>query len=359
LLSLSPIANLSANEDGQQEFLTINGFYTLDLSYASSSVGVISNGNVIRLLDENEVTLKNSIVGLQLDLDLTPDLGIVFQASAFYDSENTLDESLDWAYLHYDPGNDYDIRLGRFLTPFMQGTELKSVGYSRLWVRPLVPGSGAGGFIENEGIELVKRIPLNDTFLSIQTILAEPEYREDTVNGNLLGLISIDYEWGSSWLRAAYAHVDYEVSASTGSQIDDSAAADMFSLETKLHLSKFVLNAGLSKSRADIISDESMVYLSVAYPIGSFTPYVLTTRIKQEFEANSTSASLGDGWSQAQLAGDNDLNSLGVGFRFDLDGSYAIKAQFERIAIDDDSNPMRSRKESDGNVLTLLLEGVF
>ncbi|MCU7865536.1 MAG: hypothetical protein KZQ92_16340, partial [Candidatus Thiodiazotropha sp. (ex Lucinoma borealis)] len=170
LLSVFVCANLSANENRWQDRLTINGFYTLDLTHADDTIPIISNGNIPRVLDAKESTLKNSVFGLQVELEISSDLSAFVQGSTFYDQQNEFDTSLDWAYLSYDPGNNYDIRLGRFLVPFLQGTELKSVGYSRLWARPLVPGSGAGGFIENRGIELIKRVPLEDSYLSLHPL---------------------------------------------------------------------------------------------------------------------------------------------------------------------------------------------
>ncbi|MCU7930192.1 MAG: hypothetical protein KZQ90_05285 [Candidatus Thiodiazotropha sp. (ex Codakia rugifera)] len=358
-------ANLSANENRWQDALAVDGFYTLDLTYTDDTIPVISNGNIPRVLDENEFTLKNSIFGLQVKLELTSDLSVFVQGSTFYDQQNEFDKSLDWAYLSYDLGHNYDIRLGRFLVPFLQGTELKSVGYSRLWARPLVPGSGSGGFIDNRGIELIKRVPLEDSFLSLQLSLGEPKHQSRMVDGELLGLVAVKYETRGFWLRGALAHAGYEVSTLHGQTIEDKASANMISIETEIRFQDLVVNAGFSDSDAEVSPDDKLSYLSLAYPMGSFTPYILATRTSRKFEAfaapappSSAPPPPGGGPPQRRV-GDSDRDTLGIGFRYDLGGAYAIKAQIERIEIADESDPLRGSVVSEANVFTVLLEGVF
>ncbi|MEW8000052.1 MAG: hypothetical protein AB2726_11225 [Candidatus Thiodiazotropha endolucinida] len=365
LLSVLVSTNLSANDKRWQELLTINGFYTLDLTYADDTIPVISNGNIPRVLDAEESTLKNSVFGLQVELEISSGLSAFLQGSVFYDQQNESDESLDWAYLKYDPGNNYDIRIGKFLVPFLQGTELKSVGYSRLWARPLVPGSGAGGFIENRGIELIKRIPLEDSFLSLQLSLGKPEHQRWTVDGQQLGLVAVKYERSDFWLRAALVHAEYEVFTPLGQTIDDDARANMFSIETEVRIHDVVVNAGLSDSDTDISPDDKLSYLSVAYPIGRFTPYILAARTSRQFEAFTpppppfSAPPPPGGGPPSQRVGDNDRETLAIGFRYDLGGTHAIKAQIERIDIVDESDPLRGRVDSEANVFTILLEGIF
>ncbi|MEW8506053.1 MAG: hypothetical protein AB2598_05075 [Candidatus Thiodiazotropha sp.] len=292
-------------------------------------------------------------------------LSAFLQGSLFYDQENEIDESLDWAYLRYDPGNNYDLRIGKFLIPFLQGTELKSVSYSRLWARPLVPGSGAGGFVENRGMELIKRIPLDDSYLSLQFSIGEPEHHHRTVDGRRLGLVAIQYEMSDFWLRAALLHADYQVFTPLGQVIDDKVRANMYSIETEIRLYDYVVNAGFSDSDVDSSPDDKLVYLSVAHPIGQFTPYIFTARTSRQFEAVVPTAPPisappppRDGPPPLRI-GDSDHETLGIGFRYDLGGNYAIKAQVERIDTVDESGPQPGRVESEANVFTVLLEGTF
>lgn len=365
LLSGLVCSNLSANENRWQDALTIDGFYTLDLTYSDDTIPVISNGNIPRILDAKESTLKNSVFGLQIELEISSDLSAFVQGSSFYDQQNEFDKSLDWAYLSYDLGNDYAIRLGKFLVPFLQGTELKSVSYSRLWARPLVPGSGAGGFIDNRGIELIKRVSLEDSFLSLQFSLGEPEHQSSNVDSELLSLVAVKYEGRNFWVRGALAHAGYEVSTPLGQTIDDNASSNMISIETEIRFRDVVVNAGLSDSDAEISPDDKLSYLSIAYPMGSFTPYILATRASQHFEAftapapPSSATPLPGAEPPSQRIGDFDRETLGIGFRYDLGGNYSLKAQAERIEIIDESDPLRGRVESEANVFTVLLEGIF
>ncbi|MCG8040821.1 MAG: hypothetical protein JAZ17_05430 [Candidatus Thiodiazotropha endolucinida] len=228
-----------------------------------------------------------------------------------------------------------------------------------------MPGSGAGGFIETRGLELIKRIPLEDSFLSLQFSLGEPEHQRWTVDGQRLGLVAVKYERSDFWLRAALLRADYEVFTPLGQVIDDKARASMFSIETEIRFYDFVVNAGLSDSDADFSPDDKLSYLSVAYPIGRFTPYILAARTSRQFEAFTpppppvSAPPPPGGRPPSQRVGDNDHETLAIGFRYDLGGTHAIKAQIERIDIVDESDPRRGRVDSEANVFTILLEGIF
>lgn len=228
-----------------------------------------------------------------------------------------------------------------------------------------MPGSGSGGFIDNLGIELIKRIPLEDSFLSLQLSLGEPKHQSRMVDGELLGLVAVKYETRGFWLRGALAHAGYEVSTLHGQTIEDKASANMISIETEIRFQDLVVNAGFSDSDAEVSPDDKLSYLSLAYPMGSITPYILATRTSRNFEAftapappSSAPPPPGGGPPQRRV-GDSDRDTLGIGFRYDLGGAYAIKAQIERIEIVDESDPLRGSVVSEANVFTVLLEGVF
>lgn len=343
--------------------LSLNGFYTLDLSYSDSALPVIANGNVTHQLDQNKASLKNSLIGLQARYEFSPNLSAILQGSLYYNSQDHFDQSLDWAYLNFDAGNDYQLRAGRFLIPFLQGIELKSIGYSRLWARPLVPGSGAGGFINHTGIELIKRIGLDASNLTVQVALGQPEHDLTIIEGKSLQLASAQYETEQLRLRMAMLGTQYRAFRNNGALLNDNAQANMLSLEAEIRLEPWILALGYSNTDAEVTPDDTLSYVSLAYPLEELTPFLIARSNRQDFDtqpAPTTPPAMGPAAAAnppipalVQQQQDSTRTGWGLGLRYDLGDSYALKTQWERIAIE----TAASRRT--GNVYTLLLEGVF
>jgi len=345
----------------------VNAYYTLGATYSDSKIPVISNGNVLRVLEEDELSFKNSIAGLQLRYDFADAFSFFIQGSALFNKDDDFDSSLDWAYLSYDMGADATVRAGRFQIPFLQGTELKSVGYSRLWASPLVPNSGAGGYKDYEGLEFLKKITFDSSNLNFQVAIGEPRHNLDFIDGKLLGLVSLGYESKNYWLRAALLQIDYEISTPSNLLIDDNAQAVMASLEAEYQYQKLIVNAGLSDSNTDISPDSNMAYLSLAYQLSSrFTPYVMGKVSRLQFERFSVPGRRPPpggrppiGGPPEQPLGDDEANSFALGFRYDFTGNYALKVQWEHVKAEDDSRASLGTVKNRGDVLSVFIEGVF
>ena len=363
-------STVNAEDSGWQDKVSINGFYTLDLTYSDDNTPVFANGGVFRPLDSKDFTGKNSLIGLQARYNLTDDFSAYLQGATLYDVENNLDFSFDWAYFSYDAGNDFTVRLGKFQIPFLQGTELKSVGFSRLWARPITPASGAGGFLYHNGMEFLKNVTLGDGNLRFQAAVGNAEHVLDAIDGRTLGLVSARYSTDNFWLRAALLHVDYNIFTNDGFLIDGNAQADMGSIEAEATYQNIIVNAGLSDSNADISPNDRLAYLSVGYRMGNFTPYILGKAIRQHFtpfEVEVAPPPPPGGMSPppqlpgqpATPDGDFKYNSLAMGFRLDLDENHALKMQLEHIDINNDSLPNQGTVSKHGNVLSIIFEGVF
>ena len=362
-------ANVNAEENDWQDGLAVNAYYTLGVTYSDSDLPVVSNGNVLRVLEEDELTFKNSIAGMQLRYDFTRALSFFVQGSALFDSNDDFDSSLDWAYFSYDMGYDVTVRAGRFQIPFLQGTELKSIGYSRLWANPLVPNAGAGGYKDYDGLEFLKKVVFENSNLNFQMAIGEPRHNIDFIDGKLLGLVSLGYEARSYWLRAALLQIDYEISTASNLLIDDHARAVMASIEAEYQYKKIIVNGGFSDSSTDITPDSNMAYLSLAYQASSrFTPYILRKVARQKFSRFRVPRSppIGGGLppppaegGPGQREGNSDTDSFALGFRYDFEGSYALKVQWEHVKTEDDSRTSLGTVNNRGDVLSVFVEGVF
>ena len=114
----------------------------------------------------------------------------------------------------------------------LQGTELRYVGFSRLWVRPLVPTSGAGGFDDYVGAELIKGSSFNDYNLRLQAAYGKAEHHQDFIDNRDIKLISSRFEKDESWINFALFHARYDVDTRGGVSIMDDAELLMGSVES-------------------------------------------------------------------------------------------------------------------------------
>ncbi|MDD3518897.1 MAG: hypothetical protein PHQ14_11155 [Chromatiales bacterium] len=346
--------------------LSLHGFYTLDASLADGAdVHFQTNTSEPVVLEDGELNFDNSVVGVQVDFTLTDSLRLTAQAVSSRQTDPNHSPTLEWAYLTYDLGRDLYLRGGRFKIPLLQGTELRSVGYSRLWARPVVPTSGAGGFNDYDGLEVIKRWRLGDYSLRFQGAYGIADHHRDVIDSDDVKLISTRIERDQSWVNLALLHTRYDVSRADGtSLIGEDVEALMGSVEGELTFGDVVVNLGYSFNDAEIIPDENMAYLSLGYRMNRLTPYLLYQNRSMTFEAlERQPLPPGAPPPPPRLTPERDgkLNTRGlaVGLRYDLGASYAIKAQIERQSNHDESYVGQPVIDESATIYTLVFEGVF
>lgn len=364
----------SSNAEELSDNFQFNGFFTLDATVTDQDLALTSNSDNKVFYEENTPSLKNSLIGAQLSYSFTDDFTAVMQAK-LYDEGGTQDPSkgsiaqLDWAYISYDFGADFKIRAGQFLIPFMQGTELRSIGFSRLWARPLIPNSGAGGYKEYVGVELLKHYPSGNGNWDFQFSVGQAEHSLSRIDNKHMELLSVRYQQDNFWVRAALLSTQYDIYTTSNFLIKDSASAVMFSTELEYTLNDFVLNAGYTQSKTDITPDGTNYYISLAYNFDAITPYVSYSRGNQYFELFTVPTPIR---SEPPTApndeplppppptppnGDVDIYHLSVGARYNFSERYAVKIQLEHINEENKANFPDDNGE--GNALSIVLEGIF
>lgn len=354
--------------------LHFNGFLTLDATVTSEDLALVSNSDQVIVYEENSPSLKNSLIGGQFSYSLTDNIVAVVQGK-LYDKTNIRSLSandsiaqLDWAYISYDFGADFKARAGLFQVPFMQGTELRSVGFSRLWARPLIPSSGAGGYKEYTGVELLKHVSTNEGNWDFQLAVGKAEHGLDTIDNKHTEVLSIRYQQGDFWLRSALLAAQYQIYTADKKIISDSASAVMLSIESEYVLGNYLLNAGYSTSKADITPDDTNYYFSVAYQFDGITPFIYYSHFKQSFEpftvpqSNRTQPpgvrpTVARPPPPVQRVGDINVYNWAIGARYNISERYAFKLQVEHITEENSANFASNNGE--GNALSIVLEGVF
>ena len=360
-----------------KENLSVRGFYTLDITHSDSDGAVLpALSDPPPQPNEGDTSIDGSILGLQVDYALSDNLGLTLQAVSSRLADGSYTPTLDWAYLNYDFGNNLHLRGGKMKLSILQGTELRYVGFSRLWVRPLVPTSGAGGFDDYAGAELVKGASVGSYNLRFQAAYGKADHQKDFVDNRDVKLLSGRIERNESWVNLALLHARYKAGRPRGDTISDNAELLMGAVEAEVPLGNAVINAGYAYGKSDVNPDERLGYLSLGYRIDRFTPYLLLTEHQMIFDASPWAALSPPppgapppppgapfpppGMSQPPpLDGARKTNIVALGFRYDLGTTYAVKVQWDHWKSNDRSNQVRGTVARDGNLLTFAIEGTF
>ncbi len=354
------------------EHLVLRGFYTLDATHSDSDGAVVPTAGDPFLLDEGDTSTRGSLVGLQADYALSSRLELTLQALSAAQKEGEYDPSLEWAYLSYDLGGDLRLRGGRMKVSLLQGTELRHVGFSRLWVRPLVPTGGAGGFEQYTGLEFIQGITTDSYTFTVQGGVGQAEHDKDFVDNRYIAHVSTRIEREDSWLNLSLLRAKYDVDTIDGRDLKDGAELSMAAMESEIHANDWVINVGLAYGEAEINPDEQMAYLSLGHRFGRATPYVLGMQRRMIFDASEfpSAAPTPPGppppGPPPPLAppsprdGTDVFDTLAVGIRYDVTATMAIKGQWDRWSVDERSRSANVGPiKRDGNLFTLTIEGVF
>lgn len=357
----------SINAEEWNEKLLINGFFTFDLTQSDDDITLISNSDQALTYQENKPSLRNSLIGSQLSYQISDNLEAGLQAKLYVNSADDITGTLDWSYLSYDLGDDLRLRAGKFQIPFMQGIELRNISYSRLWARPLIPSSGAGGFNEFVGAELLKHVSVGSANWDIQLSAGKAKHGLSAIDNKNIALVSVRYQKDNFWLRGALLNAQYRFVTRNGRVLTDSGDAIMASIETEYSNDNFVINAGYSTSRTDISPNDTAYYLSLGYYLGDVIPFVALSRMNQHFDLVELPAPTmtqnpprrpPQGPPPAFPLGDFDVFSEAIGLKYNFSAQYALKVQLEHVKSKDDAG-IRNGSSSNGNSLSVVFEGVF
>lgn len=348
--------------------LSLRGFYTLNVSMARGHDAYYppdANDRTLIKLENGKPNFDFSVVGVQADLTLSNRLRFTTQVVSGQQTGRENRPVVDWAYLTQDFGDDLYLRGGRLKTPFLQGTELRYVGFSRLWVRPLVPNSGAGGMDVYNGVEFIKSARLGPYNTRLQGGYGVPEHERPEVDGKDIKHFSVHFERDESWVKFAVfqAHTDIRTS-NDGRLVGKNTGVTMYSVESELWLDKFVVNAGYAKGQAEMAPDETLHYLSLGYRREAFTPYVLYQFREMSFPAPPRPPGPPPGAPQPPLPpsgreGAHQTTTYALGMRYDLGAAQALKFQVERQYDRDNTSRALGMQQTAATIFSVVFEGLF
>lgn len=354
---------------------------------------------------------SDSLIGLQWQADWSPAWGTMVQLVAKDRFDNSLTNSIEWAFVRYRPVDGLDLRLGRLGADVFMLSEYRQVGYAIPWVRPPHDLYGITSLYHFDGADINKRFELGNALLNFKTFYGNSNEDYPTgfndgegikVNFDVYGA-GTSLEWGYWKLRYTYAQVEMKSDHTKALRegLDSLApwwgSAAIYSSLLETENKQFDYNQiGLNYDNNDwwlqgeyvrLGSDLALVaagqhaYLSVGKRFGNLGFYALAGYAEPENPLITVQrpfisfpAPLGQQIDDLAKATERTLNgvrikqrSYGVGARWDFAAKMALKIQLEQIDVDktgtnlwlraDSTKPITQDQES--TVASFVLDVLF
>ncbi len=403
-LLAAPTATAEWNIDlSKQSRLRISGFGTLGLATSDQSQAALTRD----IADQEGISSSSlplstdSRLGMQIDAIINAEWSATVQAVLKDRPAQTIEESLQWAFISYRPNANWQLRAGRVGLDIGLVSDQRNIGYSYLWVRPPIEFYGRLPLLQFNGGDATYSFDVDDVNLSLKVFAGEASpFYPSNPNYN----ISIAPLWGGNvnlrwedW-HAQLSYVGTQIQSNhPGLQelqagIDQIAAfyPDAASLSQRYTLKgtqNHFLSAGLAYEgdpwRAQVefgrllhgngfVSDIYMAYASVGYRIGSITPYLGYSTLWPANGRPQVPSPLPDPLLQAAAErpfADSYSNqeTLTLGGRWDFYNNLALKLQYDLVHVrngdgiglwrtDNDTQP---QPKEFSNIFSATLDFVF
>lgn len=118
--------------------------------FARVVVGYMDNSDAAFEGYEDELSLsEQSLIALQADYYFTPTLSIAAQVLAHSGEER--ESGIEWAYLNYEPNQNWHFKAGKLRTAFFRYSDVIDVGFAYPWITPPQPVYSAFLFSSYDG----------------------------------------------------------------------------------------------------------------------------------------------------------------------------------------------------------------
>ena len=352
LLALTAAAGLplpaAAGADSAWQF---SGFATAGAVYTHADelqfarVGIDAPGG-------NRVdTGPDSVIGVQAGLRFGTHNTAVVQLVTRETQRGDYDPRAALAFVSHALTPELTVRAGRLRSPFFMLSDTADINYNQTWVRPPVEVYGLNPFSDLDGIDLLHRSRIGETFVELHPYVGRS--RVPVIGGgharlsDLIGM-RVTVEAGRLSLSAGYAQADLAVHRDSAATLDLSpqllarltgsgADASFSSLGMQWDDGRWIVSAELARVTADAFTNSATgAYLAVGRRFGNLTPYVSLAR---QWEDEPLVDAAEAGAYAAQIAPFNRSRNqaqrnLTAGVRWDVLHNAAIKAEFAHMRTD-------------------------
>lgn len=350
-LAALPLAAPAADPD-----FSLRGFGTLGVARSSDDTAeFVRDLSQAHGLNRGWSFETDSLLGIQANLSIRPDLEAVAQVVSHYGYNDNYDPELTWAFLRYDPTPVWTLRAGRLGTEFYMLADSRMVGYSYLTVRPPVDYYGTLPFNYIDGMDVSAATPFAGGLLKGKLFggtSREQSPWEDLkfdMRGSLLVGGHLDFFQGPWQFRLGHTRVRFEkdlpiedfYGALPTATADELRVAGKWTSFTSLGLAydggPLQSQLMLSKTLNDhgTFQDTWAGYLILSYRLKDLTPFVgLSVATSEPKDLDYPIPGYTDAY---QVNFHSDQRTLFLGTRWDFMENMSLKAQVDMIRGEPDS----------------------
>lgn len=376
-VAAAPVARAAIYESEQ---VRISGFTTLGLARGGNDIlghrrNMAQEGNF-----NNDVAWEtDSLIGIQLDTSFSQSLDAAIQAVARKRFNNSVENSIEWAYLRYRQDRNLTFRAGRIGLDLYMLSEYRNLGFSYLWARPPMEFYSPTAFFYFDGADMNYAFNLGEGTFNAKFFIGESENQfEFDSKGQpfeLKNLIGTTFSWESQNWRArfTFTSVDFDDSLNNAVgtesfrellipayqagwteaqallndiEVDDNGI-DYYSIGLAYDNAPWVIQTEVSYLDSDyaLLQSYSGRYLSVGYRLGPTTVYGILAKGTQT-EPRKKVGELPE--LLANIPQFNELRefmqdvfdrsyaeqeSISLGMRWDIHYDTALKLQWDHAKV--------------------------
>jgi hypothetical protein len=197
MLALLLVARVHAEEP-----IRFSGFATLALTGANDDqLGFRRDFTREQGVDDSWRADTDSLLGLQWNAEFGSTLEAVAQVVVKERSEQSVSESIEWAFLRWRPSRQGDLRLGRMGLDIFMLSDFRQVGYAMPSMRPVPDFYGIVPYYRFDGADYTHRVDFDDGATTLSAKLYggwSDTYIPQGENGTGNSRIRVDLEpvWG-------------------------------------------------------------------------------------------------------------------------------------------------------------------
>ena len=324
----------------------------------------------------------DSLLGVQMNATLTDKIDAAVQVVAKDRHQRTLEQSLEWAFLAWQPFDGLVLRGGRLGIDIYMLSDYRNVGFAYLWQRPPLEFYGPLFPFHVDGVDLTYQMPVGSGTLLTRLFAGTTEQRIELQTDLGIDTLELNPFWGGSlsyesehWrLKAGFAQIRFANNpaslASSGllaglenplvNHVWPQAAGSaeevkmqgkgggFYSLGAAFEDTTWLISGELGYLDSDWkpVRDSLSAYLSIGRRWGDVTPYLLLSSIRPvdadpAIFAPSPTA-LNDPTLAALYGATRTLyrelwseqHTLSLGLRWDMTHNLALKFQWDRSDIE-------------------------
>ena len=381
-LLLAVISGQAEEASASNPRLRLSSFGTLGLAHSSQAeVHVARDWGQADTFDGAWSWKLDSLLGVQMNASLTDQIDAAVQFIVKDRHRMTAEQSLEWAFLAWQPHDGLVLRGGRLGIDVYMLSDHRNVGFAYLWQRPPIEFYGPLFPYYVDGVDLTYRRSFGrGTLLSKlfagateQSILLQNELGVDRIELDPLWGGSLSYESEQWRLKAGFAHLRFANNPAsfhtTGllAGLEDPLvnsiwpqarghANDLrmqgkrgrfYSLGAAYDDTTWLISGelGYLNSEWNPVRDSLSAYLSLGRRWGDWTPYLLLAGIRPVDSAPLITAPPAIAFNDPSLAAlyegacliCRDLwakqHTLSLGLRWDMSHNLALKFQWDHSDV--------------------------